>query len=181
MMAHRTIRRAVTGPFLVALAAAFAAAFAMTGPARAQEGQPPLCSLMTTHRPAAGVNYRPGVDVRGRPVVPADLDAPVTPAIPDVMRVPLTIDLAQRFHGNLPAGMEMDAAVGMLDIHRDGRVTYNGRDLTDRARTICGLAPPAGGVVPDAAAAPQALTGPGEAAPPVTPPAQDDVIFGEGQ
>jgi len=56
----------------------------------------PDCSRLVRHIPDANVAYRPGVDARGRPVVPADLD-PVAAdfarrVVPDVLEIPITIN-----------------------------------------------------------------------------------------
>lgn len=157
-------------------------------PARAQDAD--LCRIMTAYKPPADVNYQPGVDVHGKPVVPADLNAPM-PQMVDVVRIPLTVNLADRLNGSLPAGTELEGVVGMLEIHRDGRVIYNGQDLTSAAKAVCGgksvpavitapvqveaTAPPTGN--------PQTLTQPAppfaQPPPEPAPKPQDDVIFGE--
>lgn len=113
---------------------------AMTGTSWAAD-QPDIqtfCQALPNHKPEAGVNYMPGVDVHGKPVAPADLGGGV-PALPDIIRVPLTIDLAQRMNLGLPADTEMDADVTFIDIYRDGRVDYNGQEITPQAHTICEL------------------------------------------
>lgn len=56
----------------------------------------PDCSRLIRHIPDADVAYRPGIDTKGRPVVPADLD-PVAAefarkVVPDVLEIPLTIN-----------------------------------------------------------------------------------------
>ncbi len=62
-----------------------------------------LCQRLTRHVPAPDVEYKPGVDVHGRPVVPADLpgSAGVQPPIP--IDLPLSIDLARRMGIALPS------------------------------------------------------------------------------
>lgn len=46
------------------------------------------CRRLTTHIPAADVEYKPGVDLKGRPVAPADLP-PETPPPAEEVRVAL--------------------------------------------------------------------------------------------
>ena len=97
-----------------------------------------LCHQMApvTHAPRPDVAYVPGRDVQGHPVVPADLNA--APAVlPPVLRVPLTVDLAQWLHLSTPPGLEMQAPLGMLEIHPDGRVLYNGQDLAAPLSAAC--------------------------------------------
>lgn len=98
-----------------------------------------LCRLRAQHVAAADVTYKPGVDVHGNPVVPADLNA-VPNMVPDIIKIPMNIDLAQRL-GKVPAGMDMKSEMGMAEIHRDGRVTFNGQDLTQQTAVVCGDTP----------------------------------------
>ena len=92
----------------------------------------PLCQTLATHKADADVAHRPGAEN----VVPADLNPPLA-AVPEVIRVPITIDLAQQLTQNLPPGAALEAQAGMVEIHADGRVFYNGQDLTARAQTLC--------------------------------------------
>ena len=77
---------------------------------------------------APGVAFQPGVDVHGKPVVPADMDSSlhgeITP--PDILEIPLTVDLAERLGITVP-GLQMDAPIGLLKIHKDGHVDFNGQ------------------------------------------------------
>ena len=54
------------------------------------------CARLVQHVPADDVTYKPGVDARGRPVVPADLGGGPTIAIPDEINIQIGIDLADR-------------------------------------------------------------------------------------
>lgn len=99
----------------------------------------PLCDVLEAYQALAapvGAAYVPGVDVHGKPVVPADLNA--VPGVPDKVSVPVTIDMVQRLNMPVPAGMKLDSGWGVIDIYKDGRVLYNDRDLTDPARSACG-------------------------------------------
>lgn len=86
---------------------------------------------------AASPDYQPGVDVNGKPVVPADVAAPAAPVSPDYVEVPMTIDLA-RVMNLLPAGAEMKLPVANLKLYKDGKVEYNGQDITSRTTDMCG-------------------------------------------
>ncbi len=94
-----------------------------------------LCKLRSQHVASPDTVYRPGVDVNGQAVVVADVNAAPSMA-PDVVRIPMTVDLAQRL-GSVPAGAEMKAAMGMIEIHKDGRVSFNGQDMTEVAVVLC--------------------------------------------
>jgi hypothetical protein len=84
-------------------------------------------------------NYQGSVDVHGNPVAPADLKSPSTPspyALQSV-RIPLTVDLAQRMNGVLPDGMKLEPEVGTVEIRNDGHVIINGKDMTGPADALC--------------------------------------------
>lgn len=98
-----------------------------------------LCRLRAQHVAAADVAYKPGVDVHGNLVVPADLNA-VPSMVPDVIKIPMNIDLAQRL-GKVPVGIDMKSEMGMAEIHHDGRVTFNGQDMTQQVAVVCGDVP----------------------------------------
>jgi hypothetical protein len=51
------------------------------------------CRTLTAHSPAADVEYKPGVDVKGRPVAPADLPPEPVPGTEEV-RVALKRNIA---------------------------------------------------------------------------------------
>ncbi len=53
------------------------------------------CSKLVQHVPADAA-YKPGVDVRGKPVVPADLGGGSSITIPDEINIQIGIDLADR-------------------------------------------------------------------------------------
>jgi hypothetical protein len=98
-----------------------------------------LCKSLPEYQPgsgAQGAEYIPGVDVKGRLVAPADLNASMAAGI-DVINVPVSIDLIQRFALNVPQGLELKPDVAAISIHKDGRVTYNDQDLTRRAYSVC--------------------------------------------
>ena len=93
------------------------------------------CRALVRHRPAADVSYRPGVDVRGREVVPADLN-PSPIALPETYTIDITVDLFDRL-GIPPGGdaeYEGDIRVGVVEFTEDRRVLFNGRPVTDEAQ-----------------------------------------------
>ncbi len=107
----------------------------MALPVMAQTVQYSECKTLAEYMPQAGVNYEPGVDVNGKSVAPADLNAAPF-EMPDVMSIPLSIDLARRLP-DPPQGMEADASVGFLEVHKDGRIVFEGKDWTPQVYAIC--------------------------------------------
>lgn len=88
------------------------------------------CEFLVRHRPAPDIAYQPGVDVRNRPVVPADLEAPRL-RLPDTIEIPITVDLQKRF--GIPSDsalFEAEAEIGRIAVEGD-RITFNGRPLRD--------------------------------------------------
>lgn len=100
--------------------------------------QPAICKLLVKHTPAADVVYKPGVDVKGRVVTPADLN-PSQIAVPDVIKVPVTVDLAQRLQASNVTGLQLETGFDAVEIHKDGKVIYQGRDLTQNVNALCGI------------------------------------------
>ncbi|MFV3073254.1 hypothetical protein [Niveispirillum fermenti] len=107
-------------------------------PARTQADPPTIrvdpaaCRYLTRHQPGADVEYRPGVDVHGRPVAPADLPDSAAIALPEVIEIELTADLARRFGiatNNLYRG---EVQIGTVTVERD-RVLFNGRPVQPAA------------------------------------------------
>lgn len=99
------------------------------------------CQTLAEYHPEAGVAYEPGVSVDGKTVVPADLNA-VPFEMPDIMTIPLSFDLARRMP-DPPEGMTADASVGFLEVHKNGRITFEGQDWTPQVYAICrGETPP---------------------------------------
>ncbi len=113
----------------------FLGALFMAAPALAQTVEYAECKTIAEYFPQADVNYQPGVDVNGKAVVPADLNA-APMELPDIMTIPLSIDLAKRLP-DAPAGAQMEASLGFLEVHKDGRVTYEGKDWTPQVYAIC--------------------------------------------
>ena len=127
----------------------------LAAPAFAQETVPPECRILEQHKPSASVNYQPGVDVHGKPVVPADINAapPMGVDGQQTIVIPLSIDMAERLQGQNIEGLDMTSTLGFIEIAPGGRVTYNGRDLTPQVQVLCDRKPqnaaiPANGQMP---------------------------------
>lgn len=93
-----------------------------------------FCQALIKHVPDANVAYQAGVDVNGKPVVPADL--PDNNAFQlQPISIPLTVDLLKTLNiptGNFPLNnmARNDINLGMLTIDGDN-VLYNGKPLTN--------------------------------------------------
>jgi hypothetical protein len=90
------------------------------------------CSQFVTHVASSDVNYRPGVDVNGNAVAPAGLNAQPQIAVPDVISILVTIDLATNLCIATP--FLARPTVGEVQINRDGRMTFNGQPIGGHAQ-----------------------------------------------
>jgi len=95
---------------------------------------PDDCRRLVQHRASADVAYKPGVDVNGNPVAPADLPGQARITAPNEITINLTIDVLQQY--GVPADSLLspsgEASIGTIkyDIG-SGKLTYNGQSLTD--------------------------------------------------
>jgi len=88
------------------------------------------CASFVRHLPSTDVAYKPGVDVHGRSVVPADLDGGVQIKPPEELVIPITLDLQQRL--GIPVDpsqyQTQNFTVGTVT-WKDGRGFFNGQPL----------------------------------------------------
>ena len=119
--------------FLIILAAATGAVMGTSAPAQDAAGDVAVtigkreCEYLMRHRPAPDVAYRPGVDVRGRAVAPAEGDGPAPLKLPDTYTFAISRTIA-----GLPGGAEAEMAIGTIEYDiNSGRMTFNGHPLTD--------------------------------------------------
>lgn len=87
------------------------------------------CARLVKHVPAADAAYQDGVDVYGRPVVPADLSGGAEIAVPEEILIAIEVDLFDRF--DLPPNgvtYDADAIIGVVR-YADDRFTFNGQPL----------------------------------------------------
>lgn len=99
-----------------------------------------ICSK--TYVPAEGIQspeYRPGLTIKGEPVASADINPAPTDSGPDYVEVPMTIDLAERMNLS-QAGAEAKLPVANIKIYKNGKVEYNGQDISSNTTTLCGVA-----------------------------------------
>lgn len=135
----RSMRVAVCMVSLILLPALAEARPAVVSPAN--------CRLLAAHVASADTAYQPGVDVRGRPVAPADLAGSPRMRLPDHIVVPITVELDDRL-GIPPAGdaaFTAEARIGTVVVDSQGHAALDGQPLTDaqtlRLRAACAEAP----------------------------------------
>lgn len=89
------------------------------------------CRKLARHMPAPDVAYKPGVDVRGRTVAPADINGAPQIKVPEVITFDASVDL-RRF--GIPVSSPLfqpNVGIGRIDVLQDGRVFFNGQRLGD--------------------------------------------------
>ncbi len=92
------------------------------------------CAALTAHEPADDVAYQPGVDVNGKPVAPADLDAAGQLELPSDHEYWLEIALPLRDAVRASDGSALDRVggseivVGVVTV-RDGDAYFDGEPL----------------------------------------------------
>jgi hypothetical protein len=88
------------------------------------------CASFVSHIPTTDVAYKPGVDVHGRAVAPADLGGGVQIKPPEELTIPITIDLQKRL--GIPIDPKQyqtqNFTVGTVT-WKDGRGYFNGQPL----------------------------------------------------
>lgn len=117
---------------LIFLFASLVFVWPFTASAQMIEG---VCKNLPQYRQQAGVEHVPGAE----DVVPADLNAVEQPI--NAVEIPVTVDLETRFNLNVPNGIELEADMANIVVHPNGRVEYNGQDITDAAYQACLEAP----------------------------------------
>ena len=89
------------------------------------------CERLVRHEPAPDVTYQPGVDVHGRPVVPADLGGGQQIQLPDVIYIPIEVLIQDKY--GIPANSvlyDATALVGVVSV-RGNQVYFEDQPLTD--------------------------------------------------
>lgn len=82
------------------------------------------CQQIVYHEPSDNVAFVPGVDISGRPVVPADLNGGYGIEAPEEVTIDIRLDLAQRLGLGEGAASALIGGEGVI-----GQVTVNGQDL----------------------------------------------------
>ncbi len=98
------------------------------------------CARLVAHHPDPGVEYKPGVDVRGKYVAPADLPAQNNVALPDKIEFDLRLNpLAYAPSSGAPAGAFQNTGtnIGHVEIDlKNGQAKLNGHALDDEQTRI---------------------------------------------
>jgi hypothetical protein len=87
------------------------------------------CRKLVRHQPLPDVSYKPGVDVKGRKVAPADVNDAPQIKVPETITFDAAADL-RRF--GIPASSPLfqpNVGIGRVDVLPDGRVFFNGERL----------------------------------------------------
>lgn len=96
-----------------------------------------FCKKLERHQPRADVNFKPS-DYSG---VSADIGGGLKAPINDPIRIPVEIELLDRLDlGAIEdiAGIDLDVDVAGIEVFQDGRVLYNGQDVSQQIAFHCG-------------------------------------------
>ncbi len=96
-----------------------------------------FCRILPEYQQPAGVEYQPGVDVNGKAVAPADLNGASPIQNFETIEIPVEVDLISRFGLAPKPGVELQPYVALMSIHKNGRVDYNGQDISKQAHELC--------------------------------------------
>ena len=86
-----------------------------------------VCQLLTNHQPRADVMHQGNADINAPPF-----------QVPEIVKVPLDVELAKGVAGLMGKNLQLDAPIGMIEIHQDGSVRYGDQDWTAPVMTLCG-------------------------------------------
>ena len=92
-----------------------------------------FCQQLTEHVPDDDVNYKPGRE----DVVPADVDGGVAQPVFDPISIPVQIELLEYMDIDVPDGIDLEPYVAQVDVFQDGRVLYNGQDISKQTVVLC--------------------------------------------
>ena len=132
-----------------------------------------LCERLKPAEGAQSPEYVGGRDVKGNPVVPADLNQNITPIVYPI-EIPIELHLLDLLDLGAPEQIQksadMDTNVAYFKVFEDGHIEYNGQDISDRATHLCAEEKPPEEITPAAElpkpAAPVAPAAPGVQAAP---------------
>lgn len=107
--------------------------------AKAQQNNDTVCGVIDNYdKTINDAAYKPNVDVYGNTVSGAELgNGPSKHFLPEIIRIPINIDLVNYVDQDLPEGIQMESNFGMLEIHPDGKVIFNNQDITDSTHSYC--------------------------------------------
>jgi len=88
------------------------------------------CRRLLRHEPRADVEYKAGVDVRGKPVAPADVPGSLAIKLPKTINIPIGIDLEEKYGLGAGGKYTGEATIGTISV-RKRRVYWNKQLLGD--------------------------------------------------
>jgi hypothetical protein len=88
------------------------------------------CRRLVEHRPDPGAAYRPGQDVRGKPVAPADLPGGLRLEPAEEVEFDISFNPLRGRSGNRFSGTELYVGTIRFNL-QTGEATFNGAPLTD--------------------------------------------------
>lgn len=92
------------------------------------------CTRIEKHVTANDVTYKPGVDVHGKPVTPADLDGGNRLKLPDEIVIDLSLPLQDLLSSPPDNLKNADVRVGEITYNlKFGKMLFNGQELADPA------------------------------------------------
>jgi hypothetical protein len=99
-----------------------------------------FCQSLVQHIPQQNTQYQEGMDVRGRPVVPADMAGQAPLNLPQEYSVLITVNQAQSLGIQIPyMQLQADTFVGNAVVGTDGSVSFNGQTIaTQNVYAMCG-------------------------------------------
>ncbi|MCK5284450.1 MAG: hypothetical protein KAJ86_02565 [Alphaproteobacteria bacterium] len=99
-----------------------------------------ICKELPQQNSDNNADYIPGVDINGNPVEFADINGILKNAIypieiPIELRILKLLDL--ELSPVLKDAIDLDPMVAMIVVYEDGRIEYNGEDISDRVAHRC--------------------------------------------
>lgn len=89
------------------------------------------CADLVEQVPDADVEYKPGVDVNGDAVAPADLPGTPQIIVPQEFSIPITVNLGKRLGiPSTPNNFKAEAQIGVVT-YKNGKAYFNGQPLQD--------------------------------------------------
>lgn len=78
------------------------------------------CHDSINHEPRADVVYNPS------PVI-----------VPDPVMIPITFDMVEKYNLNDIEGVDLKPTIGVIEIYKDGRILYDGKDISQDIKDEC--------------------------------------------
>ena len=90
-----------------------------------------FCQQVVAYQSSGDADYVPGIDIDGNAITPADLSTIEVPIV-DPVDFNFEVDIADYFDltGAFPEGSKVEPVLADLEIYQDGRILYNGQDIS---------------------------------------------------